>query len=194
MRSRFAVKTMAALAATVLVSACGGGGDGGPAPATPGTPGSPSNPGTPGSTDLVTLADLQACPQVSSPATTTQWFTCLVGKRLPGKNLITGKACELRIKAGGVFEFVNDGAVSTLPAVSTWDRPLGVYQNSEITTGVRLFIGDLSRGISTVNNYHVKISIASDPSHPTIASLNDDTVEFATEYLKDDQTCKLDNI
>ncbi len=140
------------LMATALVAtACGGGGGGGDAAPPAGSPPAGSPPaGSPPASDVTTLADVVACP-ASGVITSTTWYTnCLVGKRLVGKDTISGEACELRLKAGGVFEYVKKGVVTYATKFSDWkngdgsSNAFGTYNNGVApASDFRLFSASL---------------------------------------------------
>jgi hypothetical protein len=190
------------LMATALVAtACGGGGGGDAAPpaGSPPTAGSP-----PAASDVATLADIEACPAESGLITSSNWYTkCLVGKRLVGKDTITGEACELRLQAGGMFEYVKNGAVIYSTKFSDWkntdgsSNASGTYNNlfSAAAGNFRTFSGTLRGFVSdptASRTYRFRIEVQDNKTFPNDAQLNDDKVEF--EFNNITENCKLNNI
>jgi hypothetical protein len=198
------------MATALLATACGGGGGGGsdPGAAVPpaGTPAPGSAPAPAG--DVAVLADIEACPAAASLISSTNWYTqCLVGKRLVGKDPITSEACELRLKAGGVFEYVKNGVVlSTTKPVSEWLDSFGAadvngsyvnYLNGS-PVNYRIFLASL-RGVvysaeaGPVLRYSFQIDIKDNKASPNSPSVNEDTVKFDVPGGKT-ENCKLNNI
>jgi len=199
------------MATALLATACGGGG-GGDSPAAPpaGSPpaGSPPAGSPPAASDVATLADIEACPAVASLITDTTWYTkCLVGKRLVGKDAITSEACELRFKAGGVFEYVKNGVVlSTTKPVSEWKNATsgianvnGTYVNqlSAAAGNFRLFGATLRGGYIPITGtsefYSLAVDVLDSKQFPNEAGFNEDTVKFDVPGGKT-ENCKLNNI
>jgi hypothetical protein len=192
------------MATALLATACGGGGGGVAAPPA----GSPPTGSPPAASDVVTMVDIQACPAADSYEKNTTWYTkCLVGKRLVGKDAITSEACELRLKAGGVFEYVKNGVVlSTTKPVSEWklsngDASLdGLYTNSLIASSVgsnRTFKASLFGGYNptptTYLGYSFDITVLENTLSPNDLGSNEDTVSFDVPDGKT-ENCKLNNI
>jgi hypothetical protein len=126
----------------VFISACGGGG-GGSSDDPPAT--SPS--GSSGTTGEEFLA---ACPASSSLIETTEWTSCLEGKSLAGTEPFTNKACELKIKANGAFEYLRDSAIAiTIAERSAWQSPNGTYQNAN-TGSTRIFLAGIAPDLPAV--------------------------------------------
>jgi hypothetical protein len=190
------------MATALLATACGGGG-GGDSSAAPPAGGPPA-----AASDVATLADIEACPAVGSYIKDTTWYTkCLVGKRLVGKDAITGEACELRLKAGGVFEYAKNGVVlSTTKPVSEWklDGGLasvdGFYTNSLISSPVgsnRILKASLFGGYnptpSTYLGYSFDITVLVNTLSPSDLGSNEDIVTFDVPGGKT-ENCKLNNI
>lgn len=126
----------------LLTHACGGGG-GGSSDDTTATP--PS--GSSGSTGEEFLAD---CPASSSLIETTEWSSCLEGKSLTGTEPFTNKACELKIKANGAFEYLRDNAIAiSIAERSSWQSPNGNYQNAN-SGATRIFLASIAPGLPAV--------------------------------------------
>ncbi len=61
---------------------------------------------------IATLADVEACPAAPDYQFNKNWYTtCLVGKRLVGKDKDTQQACELRLNPNRVIEYAREGVV-----------------------------------------------------------------------------------
>jgi hypothetical protein len=191
------------LMATALVAtACGGGGGGDAAPPA----GSPPAGSPPAASDVVTLADIEACPAVEPGISNTTWYTnCLVGKRLVGKDSISSEACELRLKAGGVFEYAKNGVVVYATKLSDWKNgdgtpnASGFYANqlSAAAGNFRLFKASLRGSYIDVaanifDSYEFEINVQDNKAFPNEAGVNSDTVEF--KFNRTTENCKLDNI
>jgi hypothetical protein len=195
------------MAAAVLVTACGGGDSSTNVTVLPNTAGTPatSPPTTTTTTttstaplgEIATLADVAACPASEYTASTTWHVACLAGKRLVG-NTVTGEACELRLQANGVFEYVKNGVItSTTQPIAKWLNTSGTYINL-LADGYRFFEGRLDgrvfNPVTNMNEYHgIFVKIQDDTWFPDDASFNDDTVEFTLVDGKK-ETCKLNKI
>jgi hypothetical protein len=171
------------LMATALVAtACGGGGGGDAAPPA-GSPPAGSPP--PAASDVVTLADIKACPNLPDVTTNTNWYNCLVGKRLVGVDpFANNQVCQLSIKAGGVFEYSKNGAVvSTTRPVAEWVSPSGIYRNSTLAQPGTWFMLASISGSGLVTGqpsvaYNIELNIKDAKSISTDPTLNDDKFEF----------------
>jgi hypothetical protein len=186
------------MALVMLASGCGGGG-GTIATTTPiqtGT-GVMVTP-VPAIIDVGTLADIEACPPSSGVRTETWYKNCLVGKRLPGKDPVTGESCELRLKAGGVFEYAKGGIVLvTTPPISQWTDSIGDYRNEVTISEQRLFGASLSGANPATNDiFAFYVFIRDSKRFPNEQTSNDDTVTFTwnTAGLSGNENCKLNNI
>ncbi len=128
----------------MMISACGGGSGGSSDDTTPTTPsdGSSSNKG-----DVF----LTACPASSSLIETTEWTGCLDGKSLAGSEPFSKKACELKIKANGAFEYLRDNAIAIgIPERSVWQSANGTYQNAD-TGSRRIFLASVAPDLPAVS-------------------------------------------
>lgn len=126
----------------LMITACGGGG-GGSSDDPAATP--PS--GSSGSSGDEFLAD---CPASSSLIETTEWTSCLEGRTLTGTEPFTNKACELKIKANGAFDYLRDKAiVISIPERSVWQDPSGTYQNAGTGTS-RIFLASVAPDLPAV--------------------------------------------
>jgi hypothetical protein len=188
------------MAAALVATACGGGGGGDAAPPT----GSPQ-----AASDVATLADIEACPAADSYEKDTTWYTkCLVGKRLVGKDANTSEACELRLKAGGIFEYVKNGVVlSTTKPVSEWKLFNGLasvdgfYTNSLISSSVgsnRILKASLFGGYNptpdTYLGYSFDITVLTNSLSPNDPGSNEDTVTFKVPGSTTEEKCMLNSI
>jgi hypothetical protein len=197
------------MATALLATACGGGGGGDAAPVAAAPPaGTPApGPAPAPAGDVAVLADIEACPAAASLISSSNWYTqCLVGKRLVGKDPITSEACELRLKANGVFEYVKNGMIlSTTKPVSEWLNSSGganvggSYSNqlSGSAGSFRLFGARLTGGVYSATGpalaYNFEISVLDNKTFPNNAGLNEDTVKFDVPGGKT-ENCKLNNI
>lgn len=119
----------------------GGGGGGG------GEDGGDNGPGPTGGIDEAALAK---CPQSSTLIETSEWLSCLEGKRVAGVEPFTDLPCELRIGANGSFEYLRDGAVAiAVPERGTWLDSSGTYLNNA-TSGPRFFLASVAPDLPAV--------------------------------------------
>ncbi len=148
-RAVFDVYSSALLCAFLFSLGCGDGGSGASTVDAGGdddTGGSNSEPAG----DKVDEAVLAKCPQSSTLIQTTEWPSCLEGKRLTGIEPFTNKPCELRIGKNGVFEYLRDDALAiAVPERSTWLGATGNYQNEAIS-GMRFFLAGLAPDLPAV--------------------------------------------
>lgn len=139
----------------------GGAGDGGATPPV-------------SSADGIDEALLAKCPQASGLVQTTEWMTCLAGKRLAGTETFNGQPCELRIGANGAFEYLRSGTKALeLPDRSSWRNASGTYTNSALG-GPRFFLAGISPDVALVDGQasisDINISLSALPG-------KEDTVE-----------------
>lgn len=118
--------------------------------------------GSSASGDVVNEGVLAACPASTSLIETTDWTSCLAGKRIVGKEPFGNQACELRIAASGAFEYLRGGAVAiTVPERSQWQGATGTYQN-EGSGDRRIFLAGLAPNSPAVEGQprvtHVNLS------------------------------------
>lgn len=100
--------------------------------------------------DGVDEAVLAACPQAATLIQTSEWSSCLSGRRLTGSEPFGNLPCELRVGANGAFEYLRDGALAiAVPERSLWRGATGTYQN-EKTPGSRIFIAGLAPDLEPV--------------------------------------------
>lgn len=127
----------------MMISACGGGG-GDSSDDTTTTPTDSSSSSNKGDEFLT------ACPASSSLIETTEWTSCLEGKSLTGTEPFSKKACELKIKANGAFEYLRDNAIAiAIPERSTWQSPQGTYQNAN-SGATRIFLAGIAPDLPAV--------------------------------------------
>jgi hypothetical protein len=152
-KARMSVKAVTVFALlAVTATACGDGGSessttdaGGGQNGADGGSGGANTPA-----DGIDEAVLAKCPQSSSLIETTDWTSCLAGKRLTGTEPFTDMPCELRIGEEGVFEYLRGDAVAiAVPEKSTWRGANGTYQNNA-TSGPRFFLAGLSLDLPVV--------------------------------------------
>jgi hypothetical protein len=159
---------------------------------------------SPGPTNNVaTSTDIEACPSSTYFTSSSTWHvSCLAGKRLVGKDSVTGQACELRFKDNGVFEYVTNGVVThTTPPSSQWLNSSGIYRNKLCTKSddsFRFFEGRLNgRAFNPTTKYSeyygISVKIQESAAFPDELSFNEDTAEFSLSYGKK-AICKLNNI
>lgn len=181
----------------LTLAACGGGGGGDDVAATPTptpspTP-SPSPAPTPAGSQFVT-ADLTACPNASYVISSTEWMSCMAGKRLVGTEPFNGTACELHVGSDGGFQYLRGGAVAlTMLPRTSWVGAWGSYTNSDMGVGRQLLASIFPgyprvAGQNTVNS--IELTLSSLPN-------TQDTVEveyFDTNALRQTYTCVLSGI
>jgi hypothetical protein len=84
---------------------------------------------TPPASNVVTRADILACPPSNSLISTNAWSNCLVGKIFVGRDTLnSNQACELRVLANAEFQLVHNGVTYNHLANSV--VTVGLYQNS----------------------------------------------------------------
>ncbi len=94
--------------------------------------------------DAITEAVLAACPQSATLIETTEWPSCLAGKRVTGTEPFNNSPCELKIGQNGAFEYLRGGAVAlSIPDRSGWGAATGTYQN-ELNAGRRAFLASVA--------------------------------------------------
>lgn len=141
------------LSLSLLLSGAAGCSDDDDGPGSGGEAGSSSggsSSGNPPAADAVTEAVLKACPQATTLIETTDWPSCLEGKRLAGEEPFSKDACELRIGEDGAFDYLIDGAVAlSIPKRSAWGSASGTYQNAD-NSGSRFFLASLAPDLDGV--------------------------------------------
>lgn len=102
---------------------------------------------------VINAAALRACPQATSLVETTEWMSCLAGKRISGTELFNQQPCELRIGADGVFEYLRGGEVALqITSRSSWRAASGLYQNTTPAGGPgRIFLGSITPDLAPVD-------------------------------------------
>ena len=99
--------------------------------------------------DSVTEAVLAACPEASTLIQTTDWMSCLDGKRLVGTEPFSKEPCELRISGDGSFEYLRGGETAiAVPVRSAWQSPTGTYQNDGSNS--RIFLASVAPDLEAV--------------------------------------------
>jgi hypothetical protein len=95
----------------------------------------------PGS-NIANRADILACPASSSLISSSNWSSCLAGKRLVGNDpIITSQTCQVLYLADGGVEYTHNGVVY-LPSVNGPAKG-GLYQNTTSGSGIKLMFGNL---------------------------------------------------
>jgi len=73
-----------------------------------------------------------SCPPSSTLIETSDWVTCLEGKRLSGTDPFSKKSCELRVGSEGALDYYRDGAAAiAVPARGAWRGASGTYQKEQ---------------------------------------------------------------
>jgi len=134
----------------------------------------------PASSDGVDEATLARCPQSSTLIETTEWMSCLAGKRISGVEPFNNAPCELRIGSDGVFEYLRGGAVAiAVPERSRWRSATGTYQNAATSgSSSRIFLAGVAPDLEAVDGAPRVTSV--DLSFFSLASM-EDTIEV--KYL-----------
>jgi hypothetical protein len=128
-----------------------------------------------GAGDVINAAALAACPRADLLIQTTDWPSCLAGKRIAGKEPFGDQPCELRIGFNGAFEYRRAGAaVLSVPERSAWRSPTGTYQNT-VPSGnePRLFLASVAPSLLVPEGQSVVTGITL-----TCAARVDDNVEI----------------
>lgn len=139
--------------------------DGGTAPSTSSAP------------DAINEAALAGCPSSSTLITSTEWPTCLAGRRVSGTEPFNKSPCELRVGQNGAFEYWRSGALAlSVTDRASWRSGSGTYQNDLDPAGRRTFLASVQPDLPVVEGQPrvTKVSL-------TFASLLDDSIEI--EYL-----------
>ncbi len=141
--------------------------------------------------DVVTTADILACPSAPNLITATNWTTCLVGKRIVGRDtLITSQVCEMRFLANGSVEYTHNGVTYT-PGVAgpAFD---GLYQNTTSDQFVRLLLGSLNfaRDFNLTRNQLTSMSLNIDLNGADTMRVQYSTIGSGTTDLN----CSLTNL
>lgn len=139
------------IALLIGLVACSSDDASGDPPASSPTPDSGSSTNPPASApDAITEAVLAACPQSATLIETTEWPSCLAGKRVTGTEPFNNTPCELKIGQNGAFEYLRGGAVAlSVPDRSGWGDAMGTYQN-ELNAGRRAFLAGVSPNLPAV--------------------------------------------
>ncbi|MBX3221872.1 MAG: hypothetical protein KF795_15245 [Labilithrix sp.] len=135
----------------MFLVACGGDDTNGD-PNTPGaTPdGGSSTPPPASAPDAISEAVLAACPQSTSLIESTEWPSCVAGRRVTGTEPFNDSACELKIGQNGAFEYWRGGALAlSVPERSGWGSATGTYQNT-LSAGRRAFLASVAPNLPAV--------------------------------------------
>ena len=102
---------------------------------------------TPPASDIATIADILACPPSSFLISSSNWSSCLAGKRLVGRDtIIAAQSCELRFLANGSVEYTHNSVTYTPSTVGPANG--GLYQNTTTESSVNLLLGSLDWNLS----------------------------------------------
>ncbi len=100
--------------------------------------------------DRVSERDLAACPLATTLIDSTEWSTCLAGKRLVGTEPFNGTACELHIGNNGAFVYVRNGAPAlSVPERSAWRSGTGSYMN-DARGQPRIFLAGIAPSLTPI--------------------------------------------
>lgn len=112
--------------------------------------GGSSSPPPSSAPDAITETVLAACPQSATLIESTEWPSCLAGRRVSGTEPFNNSACELRIGQSGALEYWRNGALAlAVPDRSGWGSASGTYQN-QASAGRRIFLAGVSPDLSAV--------------------------------------------
>ncbi len=102
---------------------------------------------TPPASDVATRADILACPASSFLINSSNWSSCLAGKRLVGNDpIVTSQTCQIRYLANGGIEYTHNGVLYEPSVNGAADG--GLYQNTTSETSVKLMFGILDWNLS----------------------------------------------
>ena len=102
---------------------------------------------TPPASDLATRADILACPASAFLISSSNWSSCLAGKRLVGNDpIITTQTCQIRYLANGGIEYTHNGVLYEPSVNGPADG--GLYQNTTSEPSVKLMFGFLDWALS----------------------------------------------
>lgn len=146
----------------------------------------------PTAADAITESVLAACPESTSLIESTEWPSCLAGRRVTGKEPFNDSVCELTIGEAGAFEYWRGGALAlSVPSESAWGAASGSYQN-QLNAGRRAFLASVAPGLPAVEG-EVRVERIT----LNFFSLADDKVEI--QFMDEDlarktYTCQVDVI
>jgi hypothetical protein len=145
------------------------------------------------SSNIATRADILACPASSSLISSSNWSSCLAGKRLVGNDpVITSQTCQILYQADGGIEYTHNGVVY-LPSINGPAKG-GLYQNTTSGSGIKLMFGNLdwdlfgSSARNRVTDVDLSVFVLPD---------NQDLVEvtyFDSALARRTLTCNLTNL
>jgi hypothetical protein len=97
--------------------------------------------------DIAKRADILACPASSFLISSSNWNSCLAGKRLVGNDpIITSQTCQILYLANGGVEYTHNGVVY-LPSLNG-PADSGLYQNTTSENSVKVMFGNLDWNLS----------------------------------------------
>ena len=95
-------------------------------------------------------AVLAACPQSTTLIETSDWTTCLEGRRLTGVEPFSNMPCELRFGANGAIEYWRGGELAiAVPSRDAWGDAYGSYQN-DASGASRFFLASVTPDLAAV--------------------------------------------
>jgi hypothetical protein len=102
---------------------------------------------TPPASDIATRSDILACPASSFLISSSNWSSCLAGKRLVGNDpIITTQTCQIRYLTNGGIEYTHNGVLYEPSVNGAADG--GLYQNTTSEPSVKLMFGILDWNLS----------------------------------------------
>ncbi len=123
--------------------------------------------------DAITEAVLAACPESATLIQSTEWPSCLAGRRVAGTEPFNNSSCELKIGQSGAFEYWRGGALAlSIAERSVWRSPTGTYQN-QVSAGRRMFLAGVAPDLPVVEGKARVVNL-----DLTFVSLADDKVEI----------------
>ncbi len=102
---------------------------------------------TPPASDVATRADILNCPRSAFLISSSNWSSCLAGKRLVGNDpIITTQTCQIRYLVSGGIEYTHNGVLYEPSVNGPADG--GLYQNTTFEPSVKLMFGILDWNLS----------------------------------------------
>ncbi len=102
---------------------------------------------TPPASDIATRADILACPASAFLISSSNWSSCLAGKRLTGNDpIISTQTCQIRYLVNGGIEYTHNGVLYEPSVNGAADG--GLYQNTTSEPSVKLMFGILDWNLS----------------------------------------------
>jgi hypothetical protein len=102
---------------------------------------------TPPASDVATRADILNCPRSAFLISSSNWSSCLAGKRLVGNDpILTAQTCQIRYLVNGGIEYTHNGVLYEPSVNGPADG--GLYQNTTFEPSVKLMFGILDWDLS----------------------------------------------